>query len=104
MHKKEPNENNRLSFRTILFRGILRVIIIPTCVMLLLIGTLIGIFHIKYLIEAHQAQTNERPGRLEKKAKRQETTAHRHGGAIRNGPRQFVPDAHGGGSSYPFRV
>ena len=66
MHEKEPDENNRLSFRTILFRGILRVIIIPTCVILLLTGILIGIFHIKYLIEAHQAQTEMR-AYLEKK-------------------------------------
>ena len=66
MHKQKPNDNSKLSFRTILLRGILRVIIIPTCVMLLLIGTLIGIFHIKYLIEAHQAQAEMR-AYLEKK-------------------------------------
>ena len=66
MHKKKPSDNTKLSFRTILFRGILRVIIIPTCVILLLTGTLIGIFHIKYLVEAHQAQTEMR-AYLEKK-------------------------------------
>ena len=104
MHKKEPNENNRLSFRTILFRGILRVIIIPTCVILLLTGTLIGIFHSKYLIEAHQAQTEMR-AYLEKKY-------HQHfiiknyriegGGFARRGGK--VADAHREGSSYTFRV
>ena len=104
MHEKEPDENNRLSFRTILFRGILRVIIIPTCVILLLTGTLIGIFHSKYLIEAHQAQTEMR-AYLEKKY-------HQHfiiknyriegGGFARRGGK--VADAHREGSSYTFRV
>ena len=52
MPKKELNNNTKLSFRTILLRGILYVIIIPTAVMFLLVGG----FYLKADIEANQAQ------------------------------------------------
>lgn len=52
MRKKEPDENNKLSFRTILLRGILYVIIIPTTIMLFLVGG----FYLKLCAEASQAQ------------------------------------------------
>ena len=52
MHKQKPNDNSKLSFPTIIFRGILYVIIIPTTVMLLLVGG----FYLKLDIEAGQAQ------------------------------------------------
>lgn len=52
MHKKEPDENNRLSFRTILLRSILYVIVVPTVIMLLFVGG----FYLKLCAEASQAQ------------------------------------------------
>ena len=52
MSKKKPNDNTKLGFRTILFRGVLYVIIIPTTIMLLLVGG----FYLKLDIEAGQAQ------------------------------------------------
>ena len=52
MHKKEPDENNRLNFRTILLRSILYVIVVPTVIMLLLVGG----FYLKLCAEASQAQ------------------------------------------------
>ena len=52
MSKKKPNDNTKLGFRTILFRDVLYVIIIPTTIMLLLVGG----FYLKLDIEAGQAQ------------------------------------------------
>ena len=52
MHKQKPNDNTKLSFRTILFRGILYVIVVPTVIMLLFVGG----FYLKADIEANQAQ------------------------------------------------
>ena len=52
MSKKELNNNTKLSFHTILLRGILYVIIIPTAVMFLLVGG----FYLKADVEANQAQ------------------------------------------------
>ena len=52
MSKKELNNNTKLSFRTILLRSILYVIIIPTAVIFLLVGG----FYLKAGIEANQAQ------------------------------------------------
>ena len=52
MHKQKPNDNSKLSFPTIIFRGILYVIIIPTTVMLFFVGG----FYLKLDIEAGQAQ------------------------------------------------
>ena len=52
MSKKELNNNTKLSFRTILLRSILYVIIIPTAVIFLLVGG----FYLKADIEASQAQ------------------------------------------------
>ena len=56
MSKKELNNNTKLSFHTILLRGILYVIIIPTTIMLLLVGG----FYLKLDIEAGQAQATMR--------------------------------------------
>jgi len=55
MRKKKPSDNGRLSFRTIIFRGILYVIIIPTTIMLFLVGG----FYLKLDIEAGQAQATK---------------------------------------------
>ena len=52
MRNKKLGDNDKLSFRTILLRGILYVIIIPTTVMLFLVGG----FYLKLDIEAGQAQ------------------------------------------------
>ena len=52
MHKQKPNDNSKLSFPTIVFRGVLYVIIIPTTIMLLLVSG----FYLKLDIEAGQAQ------------------------------------------------
>ena len=38
MHKKKPSDNTKLGFRTILFRGVLYVIIIPAVIMLVIFG------------------------------------------------------------------
>ena len=52
MCKKKLGDNGKLSFPTIIFRGILYVIIIPTTIMFLLVGG----FYLKLDIEASQAQ------------------------------------------------
>ena len=52
MSKKELNNNTKLSFRIILLRGILYIIIIPTAVIFFLVGG----FYLKAGIEANQAQ------------------------------------------------
>ena len=54
MHKKKPSDNSKLSFRTILFRSILYVIIIPTVIMLVIFG----IFYTKSTIDDHIAQSH----------------------------------------------
>ena len=56
MRRKKLGDNGTLSFRTIIFRGILYVIIIPTTIMLLLVGG----FYLKLDIEAGQAQATMR--------------------------------------------
>ena len=52
MSNKKPSDNSKLSFRTILLRGILYVIIVPTAVIFLLVGG----FYLKLCAEASQAQ------------------------------------------------
>ena len=47
MRKKKLSDNGTLSFPTIIFRGILYVIVIPTTVMLFLVGG----FYLKLDIE-----------------------------------------------------
>ena len=54
MSNKKPNDNSKLSFRTILFRSILYVIIIPTGIMLVIFG----IFYTKSTIDDHIAQSH----------------------------------------------
>ena len=54
MHKKKLSDNGKLSFRTILFRGVLYMIIIPTVVMLVIFG----IFYTKSTIDDHIAQSH----------------------------------------------
>ena len=54
MHKKKLSNNGNLSFRTILFRGVLYMIIIPTVIMLVIFG----IFYTKSTIDDHIAQSH----------------------------------------------
>ena len=54
MHKKKPSDNTKLGFRTILFRGVLYVIIIPAVIMLVIFG----IFYTKSTIDDHIAQSH----------------------------------------------
>ena len=56
MHKKKPSDNAKLGFRTILFRGVLYMIIIPTVIMLVIFG----IFYTKSTIDDHIAQSHMR--------------------------------------------
>ena len=54
MFNKKPSDNSKLNFRTILFRGVLYMIIIPTVIMLVIFG----IFYTKSTIDDHIAQSH----------------------------------------------